>query len=113
LISGSAPGIIPGSQANSGGIPHSRPDTPVGPHKQWFRRSPAAETARRHAPAEPLLEDVFTIALVTARQPRRPDGHLDWRHLGPHGDAEWGCSLNRRHFLLVLLEAWYRTGNRA
>jgi len=57
-----------------------------------------------------VLEDTFTFQAVTARQPRRKGGGLDWAHNGPHGDAEWGYFLNRHPYFPLLLQAWRVTG---
>ena len=59
---------------------------------------------------EKLLGDEFVFAGVEGRQPRRDDGHLDWRHYGPRGDIEWAFILNRHRFLLALLQAWQQSG---
>ena len=35
---------------------------------------------------------------------------LDW-HAAPHGDYEWTCTLARHHHLVVLADAYRRTGD--
>ncbi len=57
------------------------------------------------ATAEAALEDSFTLQNLTARQPRRPDGGLDWRHRGPRSDPEWAWMLNRHPWFPALLSA--------
>jgi len=77
----------------------------------WAFRAPAAPSDALDEAAEELLADTFTTAGVTARQPRRADGHLDWLHCGPRSDAEWAFSLNRHRYFADLLRAWKETGN--
>ncbi len=56
------------------------------------------------------LEDRFTLQGLTARQPRKPSGELDWLARGPRGDKEWVWLLNRHFFLIELLAAHEATG---
>ncbi|MGJ3242035.1 MAG: heparinase II/III family protein [Opitutales bacterium] len=58
-----------------------------------------------------VMNDTFVIQHIIARQPRRPDGGLDWRHRGPRRDKEWAWILNRQGFLRSLVVAWRTTGN--
>lgn len=61
--------------------------------------------------ADRLLTDTFTFQQLTGRQPRRPDGGLDWVHGGPSSDAEWAYLLNRHGWLSTLLDAYHYTGD--
>jgi Heparinase II/III N-terminus/Heparinase II/III-like protein len=77
----------------------------------WLR-APAPKAGKKtYKQAEPLLKDIFTIQGVTARQPRKKSGGLDWGHHGPNKDLEWSWLLNRHSHFRNLLRGWLRTGN--
>lgn len=73
-------------------------------------RWPAIDSADL-AEADRLLSDTFTFQGITARQPRRSDGALDWAHGGPTGDEEWAHLLNRHEWLGTLLDAYRFSGD--
>ncbi len=77
----------------------------------WLRVAAPAPGDKRVPPADAILDDTFTIQAVTAKQPRRKDGGLDWSHTGPNRDNEWAWLLNRHDCFVQLLGAWRRTGN--
>jgi len=77
----------------------------------WLRLGTVKPGTARDAGADPLLKDTFTIQAVTATQPRLKNGRLDWAHLGPRRDREWGWLLNRHSHFQQLLRAWGKTGN--
>jgi hypothetical protein len=84
-----------------------------GPNAAWLRGGAPAPGAGRDAGADAILNDTFSFQSLTARQPRRADGGLDWLHRGPQNDVEWANMLNRHYGLVSLLQAWKRTGNAA
>lgn len=59
--------------------------------------------------ADNALRDTFTLQAVTAAQPRRADGGLDWKHRGPQQDQEWAWMFNRQRYFLDLVAAWQET----
>ena len=61
--------------------------------------------------AEDATRDTFTIQSVTYRQPRLPDGSLDWDDLGPKNDKEWAWMMNRQQHFDYLLAAFLHTGS--
>ncbi|MFH1067254.1 MAG: alginate lyase family protein [bacterium] len=73
--------------------------------------APAAPSEKRDAAADRLLRDEFTLQDVTAKQPRKGNGLLDWKQRGPQHDREWAWMLNRHGYFLDLLSAWRATGN--
>jgi hypothetical protein len=77
----------------------------------WLRKPTPKRGTKKDQRADSLLDDTFTIQSVTARQPRRKDGGLNWAHLGPRRDKEWGWLLNRHGHFNVLLRAFQETGN--
>ncbi|MFO7900996.1 MAG: alginate lyase family protein [Planctomycetota bacterium] len=77
----------------------------------WLRRDPPKPGTKRDKAADRILNDTFTIQRVTARQPRKKSGRLDWHHCGPNNDREWAWLLNRHSYFYRLLHAWRRTGN--
>lgn len=66
-------------------------------------------SAQQLQEADALLEDTFTLQRLTARQPRRPDGGLDWEYGGPKNDREWAWMLNRHHWAHRLMQAGLAT----
>lgn len=70
------------------------------------------QSAENRRIADDLLEDVFTLQGITAKQPRLAGGGLDWYHGGPKDDKEWSWFLNRHRYLLNLLDAHATTGDR-
>jgi hypothetical protein len=61
--------------------------------------------------ADAVLDDTFTFQAVTARQPRRRDGGLNWARSGPRRDREWAFFLNRHGYFILLLHAWRISGD--
>lgn len=59
--------------------------------------------------AEDALRDTFHLQELVAKQPRRPDGGLDWTHHGPKQDKEWAWFLNRHLYFVDLLVAFRET----
>lgn len=62
--------------------------------------------------AEDALQNRFHLQGISALQPLRPEGGLDWHHRGPRQDKEWAWMLNRHHFLMDLYYAWRETGDK-
>jgi len=60
---------------------------------------------------ELAMRDIFTQALQFARQPRREDGRLDWRHRGPRNNPEWAWWINRMGHLPYAVMVWEATGD--
>lgn len=56
-----------------------------------------------------LLKNVFSHYDIKTKQPYRADNRLNWNHLGPEGDKEWGYHLNRHFFIIPLLNAYSKT----
>ena len=77
----------------------------------WLRIEPVERGTQRHLPADPILDDTFTIQRLTAKQPRLSTGQLNWGYNGPQNDREWGWLLNRHSYFSTLLHAWQKTGN--
>ena len=77
----------------------------------WLRHKPPKPGKKRDKAADLILDDTFTIQRVTARQPRRKNGRLNWSHRGPNNDCEWAWLLNRHSHFLRLFGAWRSTGN--
>jgi len=76
----------------------------------WLRSDasePQGEIAL--AEAQRLVDDTVSFGVTPTRVPRRGDGGLDWSHLGPENDKEFGYSLNGLKYLTTLLEAWRAT----
>ncbi len=80
-------------------VPAPKSGGPVGRHKALLGR------------ADAVLNDTFTIQAVTARQPRRRDGGLNWSHTGPRHDSEWAWLLNRHDCFVLLFRAWRITAD--
>lgn len=77
----------------------------------WLRGSEAKPGAASPQPqADNVLADVYTFQEVKGKQPRKPNGGLDWLHLGPNNDDEWGWFLNRHDAFTTLLRAYNKTG---
>jgi len=60
--------------------------------------------------AREALEGIYTQQGVTAEQPRRADGGIDWGWRGPRDDREWAWFMNRHIHWVSLLRAWRQTG---
>lgn len=76
-----------------------------------LQQHPPPPSNQRNANVDRILQNQFTIQGITATQPRKPDGRLDWEDQGPKNDPEWAWMLNRHHFFTDLLDAWRQTGN--
>lgn len=82
-----------------------------GKSAEWLRVKAPAPGTKKAPAADAILDDTFTIQAVTAKQPRRKNGGLDWSNTGPNRDNEWAWLLNRHDCFVQLFEAWRRTGN--
>lgn len=70
-----------------------------------------AESTKRNALADSIVQDIFTFQQVTGRVPRTTGGHLSWSFEGPQDDIEWAWALNRHYPVNTLLPLYYETGN--
>ena len=62
--------------------------------------------------AQLLEADSVSINQVVDKAPVRAEGGWNWKHLGPHGDAEFAYSLNAQQYLPALYFRWMQTGKR-
>ncbi|MDN3686593.1 alginate lyase family protein [Cyclobacterium jeungdonense] len=76
-----------------------------------FRKPVPLPTDRSIAEADTILENVFTIQNVKGKVPILPDGHRDWYYKGPNNDREWAWLSNRHSQLMVVMNAYFETGN--
>jgi len=81
----------------------------------WLRegsveRSRESGTGSPVRDADQLLADTFVIQDVAGRVPRLGHGGLNWSHLGPHADREYGYLMNRHASFGILMNAWRETG---
>jgi hypothetical protein len=74
----------------------------------WWLPSPEPGFEQR---ANQVLDAVFTLQGVTASQPLRADGGLDWAHRPASGDKEWAWMLNRHGFFLDLHHTAMQSGD--
>jgi hypothetical protein len=77
--------------------------------EELLTTEPPPEAYRQRA--DDALQNRFHLQGITAIQPNRPDGGLDWNHRGPRNDKEWAWMLNRHHFLMDLYHAWKETAD--
>jgi hypothetical protein len=76
----------------------------------WLRSPKKERDEKTIEAAERVLDDTCTFYGQTDRVPRRPDGGLDWEHLGPTKDIEWASALNRHFHIGSLFNAYVQTG---
>ncbi len=55
-----------------------------------------------------IHQDIFTFQNVRDKIPRKKNGHLNWRYLGPNHDREFGFFLNRQHYLRILVDEYLK-----
>jgi hypothetical protein len=86
----------------------------------YFRAKPVPPSVHPDLPpgradilalADDAMEDIFTIQSRTYKQPRLPNGKLDWDDFGPNRDKEWAWMMNRHQHFLFLVTAFRYTGN--
>ena len=63
--------------------------------------------------AEMIIHDSVNISSEKDRIPLNSDGGWQWDYTGPHGDDEFGYSLNGHRYLASLWWAWQTSGNQA
>lgn len=80
-------------------------------HAESFRKSVPVPSDRSIAEADTILTNVFTIQNVKGKVPILPDGHRDWYYKGPNNDREWAWLSNRHSQLMVVMNAYFETGN--
>ncbi|WP_162342146.1 alginate lyase family protein [Cyclobacterium salsum] len=76
-----------------------------------FRKPVPMITEKTIAEADTILKNVFTIQNVKGEVPILPDGHRDWYYKGPNNDREWAWLSNRHSQLMVVMNAYFETGN--
>lgn len=79
------------------------------PAQSWLPPFTAAASAVERA--DDVLRDRFHIQGATGKQPRTPEGGLDWEARGPHDDPEWSWLLNRHAYFESLSLAYQQTGD--
>jgi len=62
--------------------------------------------------AKEILKDFFTRREVTAEIPKMKNGGWQWNFTGPEKDDEFGYTLNRHRYFLLLLKGWKETGEK-
>ena len=83
-----------------------------GSQAAWLRRSDLPSvSSQRNSAADTILQDIFTVQLVSGKSPRLANGHLDWAHTGPRDDQEWAWGVNRHYPVRDLLNYYLETGN--
>jgi len=60
--------------------------------------------------ANQILEDIFTRRNVTTEIPKLNYGGWKWSYTGPEKDDEFGYTLNRHEYFLLLLKGWHDSG---
>lgn len=76
-----------------------------------FRKPVPEASSQTVAEADTILKNVFTIQNVKGKVPILPDGHRDWYYKGPNNDREWAWLSNRHSQLMVVMNAYFETGN--
>lgn len=77
----------------------------------YLRKDNPTPGNSRDAAADSIVNNIFTFYELPDEVPLLSNGQLDWAHSGPDHDIEWAWGLNRHYHILMLLDAYFSTGN--
>ncbi len=80
---------------------------------QWLRENRTSPIDPSPTLADGVLNDEVTFFGLTGKMIRLPNGHIDWRDMGPTHDVEWAFELNRHYNVRWLMNGYLANGNEA